>query len=117
MEDMKDGSHLAPHDTADDIKQHKLLAIIGYISILFLIPLIKAPKSPFAKFHGKQGLVLFLAACVVAGVDQLLPGMWALLSLVNLALLVLSVMGMVKASEGAYWEMPFLGQFAKKLNF
>ena len=101
----------------DDIQKNKVVAAIGYVSVLCLVPLFVARESKFAQFHGKQGLALFLAAIVIAVVRQVLPGLWPILSLLNLVILVLSVIGIVKAVEGKYWDMPILGGLAKKFTF
>ena len=47
---------------AADIAKNKVLSLFAYIGILFLIPLLAAPNSKFARFHTNQGLVLFVAA-------------------------------------------------------
>lgn len=111
-----DMAPLTPSDT-QDIQKNKAFAALGYVSIFCLVPLTFARQSQFAQFHGKQGLVLFLAAVVVGIVEQMLPILWPMLALCNLAILVLSVMGIIKAIEGKYWEMPILGDLAKKLTF
>jgi uncharacterized membrane protein len=38
------------------------MAILAYV--FFLIPLIAAPKSKFARFHANQGLMLFIIWCI-----------------------------------------------------
>ena len=38
---------------------NKIIAAIGYIWILFLIPLLLKSKNEYCHFHAKQGLVLF----------------------------------------------------------
>ena len=48
---------------AADIEKNKLMAVLAYI--IFLIPLLAAKDSPFAKYHTNQGLVLFLAAIIL----------------------------------------------------
>lgn len=48
-----------------DITDNKVMAVLAYIGILFLIPLLAAPNSRFARFHANQGLVLFLAEVVL----------------------------------------------------
>ena len=59
-----------------DIADNKVMAVLAYIGILFLIPLLAAPNSRFARFHTNQGLVLFLAEVVLGtagGVLGLIP--------------------------------------------
>jgi hypothetical protein len=41
-----------------DVQTHKGLAILAYI--FFLIPLIAAPNSKYARYHANQGLLLFI---------------------------------------------------------
>jgi hypothetical protein len=46
---------------SEDIENHKVMAILAYLSILFLMPLLAAPKSKFARYHTNQGVILFIA--------------------------------------------------------
>ncbi len=99
-----------------DIEENKLIAAIGYIGILCLIPLLLKPKSQFAKFHGKQGLVLVIGELInmVIGVIPVIG--WFLAMIGAVALLILSILGILKALNGEYWEMPYLSEYAKKIN-
>ena len=51
------------------IDENKVIAAIGYFGILCLLPLILKKDSPFAQFHGKQGLVLLIAFVLLWGVN------------------------------------------------
>lgn len=59
-----------PDSTADydrnDIAQNKVYAILSYIGLLFLVPLLGAPNSKFARFHANQGIVLFIAEAALS---------------------------------------------------
>ncbi len=58
-----------------DVEKFKGLAVLAYI--FFLIPLIAAPNSKFARFHANQGLLLFiLLVIVVFGVTVLQIALW-----------------------------------------
>ena len=50
---------------AKDIEDNKVISILAYIGLLFLIPLLAAPNSKFAKYHTNQGLVLFIVDIIV----------------------------------------------------
>jgi uncharacterized membrane protein len=52
-----------PSTTARGVKQGKGMAVLAYLGILCLIPLIARAykRSPFVKCHLNQGLVLFIA--------------------------------------------------------
>jgi len=99
-----------------DIEENKVVAAIGYISILCLIPLLLKPKSQFCQFHGKQGLILLIAAIInmVIGIIPILG--WALSIIGAIAIIILSILGILKALNGEYWEMPYVADYAKKIN-
>ena len=99
-----------------DIKENKVLAAIGYIGILCVLPLALKPKSQFCKFHGKQALIL-----LIAGVINMVIGMipvigWILAPLGAIAIIIMSLLGLLKAINGEYWEMPYIAEYAKKIN-
>ncbi len=99
-----------------DLPDDRLIAAIGYLGILCLVPLLLKKESAFAQHHGKQGLVLLLA-WVVLWVGNIVPVLgqvvWALGSL---ALVILIILGMVNALQGKMWDMPVLGKYAKNLK-
>jgi len=96
-----------------DIEENKIVAAIGYIFILCLLPLLGKKNSEFAQFHAKQGLVLVICWFIIWVVGAII---WPIMALGNIILLILSIMGLVNALAGKYWEMPFLGKYAKKIK-
>ncbi|MCX6739693.1 MAG: DUF4870 domain-containing protein [Candidatus Parcubacteria bacterium] len=103
------------HDSKD-IQENKVLAAIGYISILFILPLILKPKSDFCKFHGKQGLILFIAEMITWALNFIPIIGHALWAVGTVATLILAILGIIKALNGEYWEMPYVAEYAKKIN-
>lgn len=107
-------------DDKRDIEENKLVAAIGYLFILCLVPLLAKKDSPFAQFHGKQGLVLTIAAVVLWFLDFILAFIpvigWLLAGAAWVALVVLTITGIVNALAGKYWEMPYLGKYAKEIK-
>jgi uncharacterized membrane protein len=99
-----------------DIEENKILAAIGYVSILCILPLILKPKSEFCKFHGKQGLILVIASFInmVIGIIPIIG--WIVSFVGGIAIIVLSLLGIYKAYMGEYWEMPYVSEYAKKIN-
>jgi len=91
-----------------DIEANKVVAALSYIWILFLIPMLLKKDSKFCQFHAKQGLILFLFSFVtwfpIIG--------W----LVGLAIIIVSVAGIVKTLAGEQWEIPFVYDLSKKIN-
>ena len=117
----------------DDIEANKVLALLSYINLLFLVPLLAAPNSPYAKFHANQGLVLFIAQMVAGAVVSVVFGFFGgiigaisgsalILTLVGLvtslvggavgiATLTLAIMGIINATSGKAKELPLIGKY------
>jgi uncharacterized membrane protein len=116
-----------------------LLATVGYIPLLFFLPLFVGTKEPFAKFHGRQSLVLFAAVVafnIAVGITDLILGrilgsmfllgffFKAMAWLIHypagfavaVAYAVLVIMGIVQAATGQYWRIPVVGVYAERLK-
>ena len=104
-----------------DIEDNKVFAVLAYLGVLFLVPLLAAPKSRFAQFHANQGLILFIADIAISiaalllsaltfGFGALLffPAAWAFA-------LVFTILGIINAAKGEAKELPLIGGF-KILN-
>ncbi len=99
------------YDADKDAADNKVFAILAYIGILFLIPLIAAPKSKFARFHANQGLVLFLAD-IITGILCAIPftGIFAG-GILGFIIVVLAIIGIVAAAKGEMKELPIIGKY------
>ena len=112
-----------------EIDEGKTLAAIGYLGILFLVPLLAKKENKFCQFHGKQGAVLFgmeiigfIVILVLSLILNIIPCAGAIISTILwLAYVVcavgLSIWGLVMAMKGEYWKMPVIAPLAEKLNF
>ncbi|KPJ71131.1 hypothetical protein AMJ52_09025 [candidate division TA06 bacterium DG_78] len=100
------------------IEEGKIWAFIGYWGILFLVPLLGKKDNKFAVFHGKQGMILFIAWVVIVWILGFIPiiGWFILRPIGGLLCLALAIIGMVKSLQGEYWKMPVLGDIAEKIN-
>jgi uncharacterized membrane protein len=107
-------STLASHDK--DVDENKLIAAIGYVWLLCLVPLFLKKDSKFAQFHAKQGLILVVGwfALWVVGWIPILG--WLVMMLGSIVIIILAVLGITNALQGKWWEMPVLGEYAKKIN-
>lgn len=116
-----------------DISDNKVFALLSYIGILVIVPLIAAPKSKFARFHANQGLVLLIgeaaygvARGVLLGVLRLLrlitpfggalfgPVYWIvniITGLLSLVFVVFAIIGIINAAQGKAKELPFISRF------
>ena len=98
---------------ANDIQENKVFAILAYLGILFIVPLLAAPNSKFARYHANQGLVLFitwLVVLVVSFIFILIPVLGTIIRvLLYLSILALLVIGIVNASQGKAKALPLIG--------
>lgn len=99
-----------------DIEDNKAVAAIGYLWILFLVPLLTKKDSPFAQFHARQGMILFISWIVIWLVGWVPVLGWIIGFLGSLAIAILSIIGFLKALQGEQWELPVLGEYARKLK-
>ncbi|OIO06763.1 hypothetical protein CO115_01370 [Candidatus Falkowbacteria bacterium CG_4_9_14_3_um_filter_36_9] len=95
-----------------DVEANKTIAALSYLWILFLIPLLTKKNSKFCQFHAKQGLILFIIE-IVGGLIFWFPVFGQILML---ALLVVSVIGIIKALNGEWWKIPYIYELSKKIN-
>ncbi len=99
-----------------EIEEGKIFAVLGYLSILCLVPLLLKKDNKFALFHGKQGLVLFIFE-VAAGIISLVPFLGWIIGILALIIFpILSVIGIIRSLMGQYWKMPVLGDLAEKIT-
>jgi uncharacterized membrane protein len=106
---------------AEDAENNKIFGILAYLSILWVVPLVVAKNSPFAKYHANQGLVLFIVEialyiliAILTQIFLMIPGLSFLpmiLSLVWLGVIVLLIIGIVNAAAGKCVPLPIIGKF------
>ncbi len=110
-----------PQATANDgVSEHKLWAIVGYIlPFLFFIPMLdeKSKNNAFARFHANQQLTLLVIGLGVYVVTNILLGMFMfglffIMPIINIALLVLVVLGVIHAAQGEMKELPVVGKIS-----
>ena len=100
-------------DTEISIDENRLMAALSYLGFLFLVPLLSGyKKDKFVNFHLRQGIVLFIVD-VIASFIMWIPVIGWLL---GLFLLVLSIYGFIQALTGKKWPLPYIGQYAEKIN-
>ena len=98
-------------------EQDKIQLVLAYLGCLCLVPFLTVKDSPFVAWHAKQGLVLFGAEVAVGVLGMLLSslGGGCMAGIVNLALLVVSVLAIIRALKGERWRLPLLADLAEKL--
>lgn len=108
------------YDSAD-INNNKIMAVIAYIGILFLVPLLAAKESKFARFHTNQAIVLLIAeiavgfvlgvvSAILLAISPVLAILSSLLSAaVSIVSIVFTIIGIVNAATGKAKELPLIG--------
>ena len=107
--------NVTPTPDAQDVANNKVMAILAYFGILFLVPLLAAKDSPFARFHANQGLLLFIGYIVVYVIYFVLlmisPMVGMIASILFLGLFVLAILGIINAAKGEMKELPLIGKY------
>jgi uncharacterized membrane protein len=96
------------------VNEGKIFAMLAYLSLLCIIPLVLKKENPFVLKHGKQGLILFLGEVAVFIVHIVL-GQWVL-KLGVVAFGVLSFLGIIAALRGREVELPIVSQMAEAIT-
>lgn len=106
----------------NDIESNKVMAVLAYLGFLFLIPLLVAKESKFAKFHTNQGLVLFIADIAIGVVITIVSIILAFIPVVGpivagiisgvlgLVIFALMILGIINAATGKAKELPLIGK-------
>lgn len=93
-----------------DIEKNKAYAVLAYIGLLFLVPLLAAKDSPYARFHTNQGLVLFLLE-VALNIVWVVPVLGWIAGVVGwIAVVVFAIMGIINAAQGECKPLPIIGE-------
>ena len=105
----------------EDVKQNKVFGILAYFGILFLVPLLAAKDSQYARFHTNQGVVFFIFCIVANALNAIvricfgfIPFVGVLVSslvslTVGIIILILLILGIVNACSGEPKKLPIIG--------
>ena len=103
-----------PANDDPQIIEGKVFAILSYLSILCIIPLVLKKDNPFVLSHGKQGLIVFVAEVAVLIVHIIL-GQW-FLRLGIFILGIYSFIGIIRVLEGKYVRLYAIADIADKIT-
>lgn len=95
---------------SNDINNNRLMAVLSYISILFLIPLFWAKDSKFARFHVNQGILIFIVSFVL-GLLSAIPFVGIIFKILNVVAFIFAILGIVNAVQGKAKELPLIGKY------
>jgi fumarate reductase subunit D len=112
-----------PSGTAPS-SERTIFLVLSYLGILSLIPLLAKKDDPEVQWHAKNGVALFLAELVwvairVALIFIRIPfvgcGMTMVSCVVWIGFLALSIVCIVKATQGQRFRIPIITDMAEKL--
>ncbi|MFA5060519.1 MAG: hypothetical protein WC676_07835 [Candidatus Omnitrophota bacterium] len=96
-----------------EILDGKIYAVLSYISILCISPIIFKRENAFALSHGKQGLIIFVGQVAVLILSIVFP--WVLRPAMFL-LFSLAFWGIIEALRGHYVRLPLVSDIADKIT-
>lgn len=116
-----------------DVQQNRGIAWLAYVGLLLLVPLFARKRSPYCQFHVKQGATLLAVEIAYQIVQAIFMGIigaatakryfgyvigyspvyyvfqWLFIG-GNVFLVVLSIIGIVKAATGKTEKLPLIGK-------
>jgi uncharacterized membrane protein len=98
----------------NQVLEGKVFAILSYLSILCIIPLVLKKDNAFVLQHSKQGLILFLGEVAVF-ILHIILGQW-ILRLGIFILGVLSFIGLIAVLKGRQVQLPLISSLADSIT-
>lgn len=92
--------------------ESKLFAVLSYISVLSLIPLLFRRDDEYALYHARQGLALLIYG-VVADILGAIPGIGWIFGAFRV---VCVFKGMINAANDIKEPLPYIGKFAERFR-
>lgn len=91
----------------------RLAAIMAYIPFLCFVPLLSMKNNSEARFHARQGFVLFIIELIA--VLFLIPGLSSLVfKVVLIACAGMAIAGVYFALQGKNYKLPLIGDLADR---
>lgn len=96
--------------TQEDIESSKVMAGLAYI--LFFLPLLACPDSPYGRYHANQGLLLLLLGLGGSIILSIIPIIgWILLPFFGIAVFIIAVIGLINGFTGKAKPLPIIGKY------
>lgn len=100
----------------------RLFAFLGiFLTVLgFILVYATRKDDKYAMYYGKQGLVLFISwvfVCIISAIVIWVPIFGQLIAeLLQIAMVLLWITGMIYSLSGKMKPIPLVGEFADKIN-
>lgn len=102
---------ITPDAAAEVAGLDKVMGVLAYLGVLVIIPLLAAKDSKFARFHANQGLILLICTVVIYIVGRIFPGLSVIITILDVAVFVLAVIGIINVIKGETKKLPLVGNF------
>ena len=103
-------TNTAPISTAPE--RNTVMAVLAYIGPLVIVSYLLAKDDPFVKFHIKQGFTLFVIEVIAWIISMVMYQLWPVTHIINIAALILSILGIVNAVKGQEKSLPIVGKYS-----
>jgi uncharacterized membrane protein len=98
------------------VQEGKIWAVLAYLGILCLLPLLLKKDNKFALYHAKQGLVLFIGELIALFIN-IIPVIGQLVYLILILVFgIYSIIGIIQALMGKYWKAPIISKWAENIS-
>ncbi len=92
-----------------------VLGVMSYMGVLCFVPLLTNSDDEFVNFHARQGLIIWIWS-VLAVMALYLPGLGKFFfSMSAMAVLAVSIVGVVAVLFSKAWKLPLIHNLASKL--
>lgn len=89
--------------------------VLGWITGLIFFLLEK--DNRFVRFHAMQSIIVFGGLTVISLVIGVIPFLgWLISSLLSILALILWILLMIKAYQGVWYKLPWVGDLAEKYS-
>ena len=97
-----------------EAQEGRIWGVLAYVYIFCLVPLLFKRDNSFALFHGRQGLVIFLAEAASAFVVRPIVPMLGAVLLGVFAMI--SIIAIYKVIRGERWQIPVISDIANQTS-
>ncbi|MDO5015523.1 MAG: zinc ribbon domain-containing protein [Eubacteriales bacterium] len=105
--------------TKNDRESNRGLALLSYIPLLFLVPMLAGKESPYARFHASQGLLMFIIGLIIWAIKGVFYFLWlipvlriilsVIYSILSIVWLLLTLYLLVTTSQAKAMKLPGIG--------
>ncbi|MEX0933390.1 MAG: hypothetical protein WDZ74_01420 [Candidatus Paceibacterota bacterium] len=120
MEEQKNSTQIDEHNNTSKETEVKnpdnktVMGILAYLGPLVIVSYLTAKEDTFVRYHIRQGLVLLVILGVTwfIGITPLAFVLFPILLIINLAVLVLAVIGIMNVVNKKEKLLPLVGRFS-----